>query len=181
MVSARDVAAELRTRLPSAGRVQVHKWLYLAQGHHLATFGTPLFHDTISAWDMGPVVGALWRAEQEDEDLGEPRPLDEAELNTVGYVVSRYGGLSSKDLINLTHSQAPWKDADAGRPPRTSIKIQPEAIRDYFVSVDLDEDGDVTAPIDGEVLASWLRESAAARSAPSRPDSIERLRARLAR
>lgn len=167
--------------MPGAGSVQVHKWLYLAQGHHLATFGVPLFPDTISAWDMGPVVGALWRAEHEGEDLGEPNPLGEAELNTVGYVISRYGGLSSKDLINLTHSQAPWKDADVGRPPRTGVKIRPEAIRDYFGSADLDEDGDVTAPVDGEVLASWLRESAAALSAPSRPDSIERLRERLAR
>lgn len=62
------------------------------------------------------------------------------------------------------------------------MKIQPEAIRDYFSTADLpDEDGEVSTPVDGGVLAAWLKESAAELGAPSRPDSIERLRTRLAR
>jgi uncharacterized phage-associated protein len=42
-VSARDVAAALRERLPALGKVKLHKLLYYCQGHHLATFGVPLF------------------------------------------------------------------------------------------------------------------------------------------
>jgi uncharacterized phage-associated protein len=38
---------------------KLHKLLYYCQGHHLATFGLPLFDESISAWDMGPVVGTL--------------------------------------------------------------------------------------------------------------------------
>lgn len=63
--SAHDVAIELRRRLPGLGVKKLHKLLYYCQGHHLATFGRPLFNETISAWDMGPVVGALWFAEKE--------------------------------------------------------------------------------------------------------------------
>src|SRR5947207_14369309 len=103
-VSAHDVAVVLRERLPGLPVKKLHKLLYYCQGHHLAAFGEPLFGETISAWDMGPVVGTLWKQEKD----GEPAPvparagagvgvgaarLSEAELNTVGYVVSRYGGL----------------------------------------------------------------------------------------
>src|SRR5262249_49336794 len=64
-VSARDVAPALRERLPDLGTVKLHKLLYYCQGHHLAIFGEPLFSETISAWDMGPVVGTLWRGEKD--------------------------------------------------------------------------------------------------------------------
>ena len=59
------VAAELRTRMPGIGVKKLHKLLYYCQGHHLGTFGRPLFPESISAWDMGPMAGTLWHAEKE--------------------------------------------------------------------------------------------------------------------
>src|SRR4051812_11408513 len=84
--SAHDVAAEIRRRLPGVPTKRLHKLLYYCQGHHLATFGEPLFSETISAWDMGPVVGQLWYAEsQQGGPLNDGlHDLDEGELNTVG-------------------------------------------------------------------------------------------------
>jgi uncharacterized phage-associated protein len=64
-VAARAVASVLRERLPGVGTKKLHKLLYYCQGHHLATFGKPLFGESISAWDMGPVVGSLWKQEKE--------------------------------------------------------------------------------------------------------------------
>src|SRR5919199_6311744 len=97
---ARVVAAAVRERLPGVGIKKLHKLLYYCQGHHLATFGRPLFDETVSAWDMGPVVGSLWFAEKQGiVPAGDPSgPLGEAELNTVGYVLSRYGRLSGRGL-----------------------------------------------------------------------------------
>ncbi|MGQ0776145.1 MAG: hypothetical protein ACT4NY_17255 [Pseudonocardiales bacterium] len=40
-LSAHDVAAVLRDRLPGLGAKKLHKLLYYCQGHHLATFGEP--------------------------------------------------------------------------------------------------------------------------------------------
>ncbi len=57
--SAHDIASALRERLPGIGKKKLHKLLYYCQGHHLATFGRPLFSEQIYAWDMGPVVAAL--------------------------------------------------------------------------------------------------------------------------
>src|SRR3954466_657693 len=102
--SAQDVAAALRERLPAVPAKKLHKLLYYAQGHHLAAFGRPLFHESISAWDMGPVVGSLWHEEREQNVPGDARRLDEAGLNTVGYVLSRYGRLTGQDLENLSHA-----------------------------------------------------------------------------
>jgi uncharacterized phage-associated protein len=82
------------------GRSQVAQAsLYYCQGHQLATFGEPLFQEAISAWDMGPVVGTLWHDEKHHGIDGEVTPLSEAELNTIGYVVSRYGRFTGTDLV----------------------------------------------------------------------------------
>src|SRR3954454_9140323 len=98
-VSARDVAASLRDRLPGLSTTKLHKLLYYCQGHHLAAFDVPLFSESIAAWDMGPVVSALWAEEKYANRMPDaglmPRELDEAALNTIGYVLSRYGTLSA--------------------------------------------------------------------------------------
>jgi uncharacterized phage-associated protein len=102
-LSAHDVAAVLRDRLPGLPTKKLHKLLYYCQGHHLATFDEPLFGETISAWDVGPVVGALWYQEKSGDVRPSHAELTEAQLNTVGYVLSRYGALTGQDLENLTH------------------------------------------------------------------------------
>jgi uncharacterized phage-associated protein len=177
-VSARDVAAALRARVPGLGTVKLHKLLYYCQGHHLATFDEPLFPDTISAWDMGPVVGTLWKAEK-DGPPAVTAALDEAALNTIGYVVSRYGGLTGKDLEHLTHGEAPWRAADRARPPGGSVPIRTDVIRDYFRTDGAPAAGDDEIPLDPAVVRRWLA-GARPPSGAGRPDRIEDLLARRA-
>jgi uncharacterized phage-associated protein len=159
-VPARAVAAALRERLPGLGTVKLHKLLYYCQGHHLATFDAPLFAETISAWDMGPVVGTLWREEKDGAPADETDTaarLGEAELNTVGYVVSRYGALTGKDLEHLTHSEAPWQTANRIRQPGGRVTIRPEWIREYFRTDGGPVAGDEEdLPLDSEAVAQWL-------------------------
>jgi uncharacterized phage-associated protein len=69
-VSAHHVAAVLRERQPGVPTKKLHKLLYYCQGHHLAAFGEPLFTDTVSAFDMRPIVGTLWHQERH----GSPPP-----------------------------------------------------------------------------------------------------------
>jgi uncharacterized phage-associated protein len=178
-VSAHDVAAALRERLPGLPTKKLHKLLYYCQGHHLATFGEPLFRESIRAWDMGPVVGELWYAEKQGVvPPGAPGALAEAGLNTVGYVVSRYGGLSGNDLERLTHSEPPWQLADRDRPPRASAKIETEWLRAYFASPA--PDGDDDEPIaDAAEVAEWLAGAGERARRPARPDDLAELRTRL--
>ena len=179
-VSAHQVARQLRQQLPGLGKKKLHKLLYYCQGHHLATFGAPLFHETISAWDMGPVVGQLWY----DEDRGAPsttRPagqLNESHLNTIGYVVSHYGALSGNELERLTHSETPWRAASTRRDaPGTSKKISPDSIRQYFAEPHDDED-DTSYPPPTEVT-EWLADADETALGDPQTDSLNELRRRL--
>ncbi|HYN96992.1 MAG TPA: type II toxin-antitoxin system antitoxin SocA domain-containing protein [Pilimelia sp.] len=178
-VSAREVAAALRERLPGLGRVKLHKLLYYCQGHHLATFGEPLFSDTISAWDMGPVVGTLWREEKDGAPAGEPGSQDaelgEAGLNTVGYVVSRYGSLTGKDLENLSHSETPWQTANRVRQPGGRVTIRQEWIREYFLTDGNPAAGEEDVPLDSEAVAEWLAGAQEPPAEPGRAPDRDRL------
>ncbi|WP_166486634.1 Panacea domain-containing protein [Blastococcus saxobsidens] len=183
-VSARTVAAELRRRVPGLGSKKQHKLLYYCQGHHLAAVGKPLFRESVSAWDMGPVVGQLWY----EEKTGVPslptmsEELTEAQLNTIGYVVSRYGALSGTDLEHLTHSESPWLDADRDRRPHESVRIPEQALRSYFEASDDCEDDDATPPPDSQSVRNWLAgvdpENA---TRPKPQDTVEGLRRYLPR
>src|SRR5437773_7443863 len=108
-LSAHDVAAALRERLPGLPTKKLHKLLYYCQGHHLAAFGEPLFFEAICAYDMGPVVVTVWKDEQHGDVPPDRARLSEAQLNTVGYVVSRYGALTGRELEILTHGETPWQ------------------------------------------------------------------------
>jgi uncharacterized phage-associated protein len=176
-LSAHDVAAALRDRIPGLTVKKLHKLLYYCQGHHLATFGEPLFGETVSAWDMGPVVGELWYAEKRGQSPGRVAPLDQAALNTVGYVLSRYGALTGEDLEHLTHSEPPWRDADEHRPPGSSARIERDRMRDYFRS-----DGAAETPdLDPVALTGWLRDAPARLTTGVRADSPDEIRRRLGR
>lgn len=180
-VSAHAIAAALRERLPGLATKKLHKLLYYSQGHHLATFGVPLFSDTISAWDMGPVVGSLWREEKDGAPHEGSLPeLGEAELNTIGYVVSRYGALSGQDLENLTHCETPWQRANDQRRPRESVRIEPEWIEEYFAGPGADDSADEGAVLDSSEVTRWLSDAEQRRSIPSQPDDLSELRAKLA-
>ncbi|MGH4013193.1 MAG: Panacea domain-containing protein [Pseudonocardiaceae bacterium] len=177
-LAAHDVAAVLRERLPGLPVKKLHKLLYYCQGHHLATFDEPLFADTIEAWDMGPVVSTLWRAEKHGAPSPARQQLGEAELNTIGYVLSRYGALTGKDLENLTHSEDPWLTADEDRPPGGSTTIKHDVIARYF-RTNSSTEGEEGA-LDRAVISQWLQETTSQPAEPGRPLGREELLARFA-
>ncbi|HKD96974.1 MAG TPA: type II toxin-antitoxin system antitoxin SocA domain-containing protein [Micromonosporaceae bacterium] len=184
--SAHDVAAALRDRLPGLGAKKLHKLLYYCQGHHLASFGTPLFTEAIGAWDMGPVVERLWRDEKYGTPPRQHADLDEAALNTIGYVVSRYGALTGGDLEIMTHGEPPWQAAEAGRSSREQSPIRHEWMRDYFRAGGAPDDG-VDGPLpEPALMSAWLREGAGGGATPAATpdgpeDSLDELRAWAAR
>lgn len=175
-LSAHHVATVIRARQPSIGTKKLHKLLYYCQGHHLAHFGEPLFTESISAWDMGPVVGELWFAEKHRPPPPETVELSEGELNTVGYVLSRYGALTGQDLENLTHSEAPWKLADSSREPGQSVRIKAEWLTEYFRTAGAASD-DSEIPLPRDAVREWLSDADARRKEAAQRDDIDALRA----
>lgn len=132
-VSAHDIARELRARVPNAGDVQTQKWCYYAQGWHLAWTGNALFREPIEAWELGPVVADMWHDEKQGRPKPPPMDLDDDALVTVGFVVSRYGKLSGRELITLTHDEGPWRNAtDNGL--KLNAEITHDELRIWFES-----------------------------------------------
>jgi uncharacterized phage-associated protein len=180
-VSAADVAADLRREVWLVPTMKLHRLLYYCQGHYLAHLGEPLFSEAISAWDDGPVVDALWHAESEGVAPSPSRKLTNGELNTIGYVASRYGGMNGLDLKHLTQAEDPWRMADRERVRGGSAVIEHDWMRDYFrAAADYHEPGEVW--FSREQIAE-LTAGAAERHAnfgPVGPDETPVLQARLA-
>jgi uncharacterized phage-associated protein len=179
-VSAHDVAAVLRARLPGLPVKKLHKLLYYCQGHHLAAFDEPLFSETISAYDMGPVVGTLWSQEKRGDRPPVNTALTEAQLNTIGYVLSRYGALTGRDLENLTHGEPPWQLADSSRSPGGSARIERDWMKHYFKTSGAADAEQEDVALDSAAVADWLHAAQARRGGPVQPDSPDEIRRRIA-
>ncbi|MER7505608.1 type II toxin-antitoxin system antitoxin SocA domain-containing protein [Nonomuraea pusilla] len=172
--SAHAIAAAFRHRQAGLGARKLQALLYYAQGHHQAWFSRPLFEDAISTSDSGPVVDALW--DDAGDPLGTSAELGEAELNTVGYVLSRYGQLSVEELEDRIHAGEPWQRA-AGRAQGSSTRIGAETMRQFFAAQTAKEDD---LGLDPAEMKHMLQAAARRRDEPRRTDSLEDIRAWLA-
>lgn len=133
VVTANSVIAAIDVRRPGLKLAKQHLLLFFAQGHHVAHFGVPLFDEAIVATDLGVTV----------EADGSPvdQPDSEGPLNTIGYVVERYGSLPPADLRALIQASQPWQLAVlTGRP------INIGALRDWFLRDDETDDPDDERP-----------------------------------
>ena len=163
-VSAHDVARELRQRTNFPGVVKVHKMLYMCQGWHLAWYGEPMFVEDIEAWDNGPVVADLWRDEDRRRTPPPPENLGDRQLFVLDFVVSRYGHLTGRDLIEMTHSEGPWSDA-FGRAWHESKVIGERELTEFFVQADRADREEASA--DDASIQQLLREASVPSGMPA--------------
>jgi uncharacterized phage-associated protein len=117
--TANSVIAAIDARRPGLKLAKKHSLLFFVQGHHVAHFGVPLFAEPILATDRGVTV------EADGSPAGQPD--SEGPLNTIGYVVERYGALSPADLRALIQVSEPWQLASL-----TVGVVNIGALRDWF-------------------------------------------------
>ncbi len=110
MLSAHDVARELRHRLPQVGDLKIHKLVYYCQGWHIVRTGECMFPEQIEAWTNGPVVADLWHDEKRGRLLPPAQQPDDDQLAVIDYVVGRYGRYTGRELVRKTHLEDPWRD-----------------------------------------------------------------------
>ncbi|EQD39757.1 phage-associated protein, partial [mine drainage metagenome] len=122
------------------------------QAWHLTWDGVPLFPEKIEAWAGGPVVPDLYQWHRGEYSVdgwarGDAAKLGESERASVEAVVSAYGRLSGRQLSQLTHSEAPWRDARGGlgSGDRGSAVISLNTMREYYSGLDSDE---AATPVD---------------------------------
>lgn len=116
--------------------LKLQKLLYYAQGFHLAVFDTPLFSDKIEAWMYGPVVPAVYEHYKDFGCNGIYTPIKQGlvklkkdEEDLLYQVYNRYKSFSALGLVELTHSEPPWINAN---PKGRGTVISTESMKSFF-------------------------------------------------
>ena len=122
--------------------LKMQKLLYYAQGMSLAMCDTPMFEDTIEAWQHVPVVPSVYRIYKKYGAKGIPYSDDNApkEDYTSKYdevletVYNYFGQFSAWKLRNMTHDEYPWKNT-----PLNS-EITQDSIKAFFMERYIDHE-----------------------------------------
>ena len=142
-MSVLDVAAYILRARGEMTAMKLQKLVYYAQCWSLVWDERPLFNDRIEAWANGPVCPALYEQHRGDFRVsaktikGNPDAFDEESSETIDAVLKFYGDKSAQWLSDLTHSEAPWKDAREGLAPgdRSNSIISRAAMAEYYESL----------------------------------------------
>src|SRR5919112_525097 len=119
MKSVLDVAAYILEKLGPMTAMKLQKLVYYSQAWSLVWDEKPLFREKVEAWANGPVVRRLFDVHKGQFKVkevvgGDPARLKAEERETIDAVLAFYGRKSSQWLSDLTHLEAPWRNARAG-------------------------------------------------------------------
>lgn len=116
--------------------LKLQKMLYYMQGFFIAVYDKKLFDNEIEAWQYGPVVrdaynhfrsfGAGAITLNGDEKIAE---LSKDENELFQEVMIEYGQFSAIKLMNMTHSELPWKKVFNENPQG---EISYDLLKEYF-------------------------------------------------
>lgn len=144
MASVFDVAAYILSKQGKMTAMKLQKLVYYAQAWSLVWDEAPLFKNKIQAWANGPVSPALYQAHKgifqvgpKTFEQGSAENLTKQQIETINPVLEFYGDKSGQWLSDLTHSEAPWKDARKGLDPgeRGDNEITLAAMEEYYGSL----------------------------------------------
>lgn len=142
MARVEDVAAYILTKRGPMTAMKLQKLCYYSQAWHLVWAEDPLFVNEIQAWANGPVVADLYRMHRgrftvNPGDIpGIPDDLTADEAGTIDVVLDFYGKMSAHALSELSHREAPWRQAreQAGLSEldRGTAVITTDAMYEYY-------------------------------------------------
>lgn len=140
-----DVASYILSRRGSMTTWKLQKLVYYSQAWSLVWDERPLFPERIEAWANGPVCPDLYSAHRgqfrvESIGRGDLARLTGDEIETIDAVLDYYGDKPAQWLSDLTHAEAPWRDARGGLRPGASCcaEITHEAMAEYYESLPYD-------------------------------------------
>lgn len=142
MASAHDVAAYITEKRGEMSAMKLQKLVYYSQAWHVTWEEKLLFSDRVEAWANGPVVPSLYREHRGQFKVkawpkGSSSKLSEKQAESVDAVLKFYAPKTAHYLSDLTHSEAPWRDARDGLAPgaRSSREITPAAMAEFYGSL----------------------------------------------
>jgi uncharacterized phage-associated protein len=139
MASAHDVAKYILTRQGEMTTWKLQKLVYYSKAWHLVWDGESLFDERIEAWANGPVVRDLYRVHRKQYRRktwpeGKINNLTQDQKESIDAILDFYGDKSGHWLSELTHQEAPWRDAREGLAvgERGNSAITDAALLEYY-------------------------------------------------
>ena len=141
MPSALDVAQHILDVQGPMTTMKLQKLVYYSQVWAVVWNDDVLFDEPIQAWKNGPVVRPLWEATRgnfriDSVAAGNSQNLSALQKDTVETVLKFYGDKDAQWLSDLTHMEAPWKEAFANG-QNTAISL--ERISEYYSTLEPNE------------------------------------------
>lgn len=140
MPTAFDVASYIISLAEQIGEpvtnMKLQKLLYYSYAWYLAEFDSRLFDENIQAWQYGPVIPPVYKeykkfgADNIKSSVGGNSNAVTSEMKElIEEVFSVYGRKSAIELMQLSHSESPWRDIyEEGK----RLTIPDEIISSFF-------------------------------------------------
>jgi len=155
---------------------KLQKLVYYCQAWATVWDDKAIFDEPIQAWANGPVCPALYKVHKGNFEIysipaGRPAAIGQEHKETIKAVFDHYGDLSAQQLSDLTHMEAPWKEARTGLAPnaRGDTIITLDAMAEYYRGLNIkaasqqfapdardDDDSDDTFLVSSGVLDKLL-------------------------
>lgn len=143
MATVFDLADYILAHQGPMSAMKLQKLVYYSQAWSLVWDDGELFPDEIEAWANGPVVRQLYDRHRGLFRLdpgffdGDPSALTQEQQETVDVVLAFYGDKDAQWLSDLTHIEAPWRDARSNLPEgaRSARTITKAALAEYYGSL----------------------------------------------
>ena len=142
MATVHDVAAYILSKQGEMTAMKLEKLVYYSQAWHVVWESEPLFAEPIEAWANGPVCPALYRTHRGSFKVsewpeGDAKALTDVQRANIDLVIGHYGEIPAWQLSEMTHREAPWKDARGDLTPgqRGHEVITVKAMDEYYQSL----------------------------------------------
>ena len=140
-----DVSKYILEKKGAMTHMKLQKLVYYCQAWSLVWDEKQLFEEKIEAWINGPVVPVLFHKLKGYFEVhagsvsGNSSNLNEVQKETVDSVLDFYGEYSSQYLSDLTHMEAPWKEARSGIAEhlRGNKEITASMMANYYGGLDV--------------------------------------------
>ena len=146
MATVFDAAKYILDNYGSMSAMKLQKLLFYSQAMSLVWDDVPIFEDDFEAWRKGPVCRHLYEAHKgmfllQDSDflnayIPDVSRLTGEQKETIDTVVRSLIDLPPYRLSQMTHSEAPWKDARGGLPDWCNCDhvITKAAMEEYYAA-----------------------------------------------
>lgn len=144
MANVQDVAVYILQRMGRMSAMKLQKLVYYSKAWHLVWDDARLFPEDIQAWANGPVVYELYKQHRGKFEVtagmfrqGNPDNLSQSEKESVDAVLQHYGSMKAYELSDLTHREAPWREARKGLPAGApcSAPITDVSMYEYYLGL----------------------------------------------